>query len=97
MVITYFFGEISPSDRHLQGWQAVVRKGKESGSTLVVVHSFENPFPSRIQFRLPDECGEKIKKIYSFREEAVTLNEGVLTVENMCDREGLGIYLTSAE
>lgn len=91
---TYFYGEKLPSDRHPQGWQAIVRKAKGNNSTLVVIHSFDKPFSSKIQIRLPEGCGENIKKVYSFREETVVLDQGVLTVENLCEWEGIGIWLS---
>lgn len=90
---TYFYGEKLPSDRHLQGWQAIVRKGKKDNSTLVVIHSFAKPFPAKIQVQLPEGCGGTVQKVYSFREETITLDQNVLKVENLCEWEGIGICL----
>lgn len=91
--ITYFHGEKLPSDRHLQGWQGIVRKSKQDNSTLVVIHLFEAPFPSQIKITLPEGCGEEVEKVFSFRDETVTVENGVLTLENPCEWEGIGIYL----
>lgn len=90
---TYFYGQKLPSDRHLQGWQGIVRKAEKNNSTLVVFHSFAGPFPSKIEIHLPQGCGQRIEKVYSFREESVKLDQGVLTVEDLCEWEGIGIYL----
>lgn len=90
---TYFYGEKLPSDRHPQGWQAVVRKAESGNSTLVVIHAFAEPFPEKIEVALPEGCGETIDRIYSFRDEAVTLEKGVLQIETLCEWEGMGILL----
>lgn len=90
---TYFYGEKLASDRHPQGWQAVVRKAEKGYSTLVVIHAFAEPFSKTIEIKLPEGCGEETDRIYSFRKESITLENGVLRIENLCEWEGVGILL----
>lgn len=90
---TYFYGEKLPSDRHPQGWQGIVRKAEKGGSTLVVIHSFAEPFKKKIEIKLPEGCGDNIENVYSFREENIRVEHGVLTVQDLCEWEGIGILL----
>lgn len=91
--VTYFHGEKLPSDRHPQGWQGIVRKSTEGGSTLVVLHTFAEPFAKNVRIELPEGCGRSVEAVYSYREQTVTVDQGVLVIENMNNWEGMGIYL----
>lgn len=91
--VSYFYGEKTPSDRHLQGWQGIVRKSTEDNSTLVVLHAFAGDIPDRITMKLPEGCGQNISDLYAFPEREIHVKNGVLTVEDMNEWEGLGIYL----
>lgn len=91
--ISYFYGEKAPSDRHPQGWQGIVRMPKKYGSTLVVIHSFAGALPDKITIKLPEGCGQNVSDVYAFPERKICVENGVLTVENMSEWEGLGIYL----
>lgn len=105
--VTYFHGEKLPSDRHPQGWQGIVRTSKEDGATLVVVHTFASPCPETIRIELPDGCGDQVAQVYSYREQAVTVDCGAdcgsdrragcraLVIDRVTEWEGIGIYLTS--
>ena len=105
--VTYFHGEKLPSDRHPQGWQGIVRTSKEDGATLVVVHTFASPCPETIRIELPDGCGDQVAQVYSYREQAVTVDCGAdcgsdrragcraLVIDRVTEWEGTGVYLTS--
>jgi alpha-galactosidase len=47
------FGEMGESWRHPQGWQAVVRTGRDAKQALVVWHSFANA-PKTVEVPLPE-------------------------------------------
>ncbi len=91
--VTYFYGDKLPSDRHPQGWQGIVRMSNDDRSTLVVVHTFAGPCPETIRIELPDGCGTHLEEVYSYREQAVTLDNGVLVMDHVNEWEGVGIYL----
>ena len=47
------FQSVSPSWRHLQGAQVVLRMAEDEQSALVVTHSFGSPLPAEIRVPLP--------------------------------------------
>lgn len=104
---SYFFGEKTLSDRHLKGWQALLRvqteehlieQGKqlyegEHSSAYVVIHTFAGILPESIEIPLPKGCPEKIEKTYSDTEVKAKIENHRLYVQTGEEKRGIGIYL----
>ena len=76
MEFSAFYGEVSDSWRHPDGWQAVIRRTQNE--SLAVIHTFAGEFPERIE--VPAEAN-KICRIMCSEENRVSLDNGKLTVE----------------
>ena len=85
-----FFGNVSESWRHPEGWQAVVRKA--GNETLAVIHTFGGPVPDRIE--LPVEAAEVLGVMCS-EGNRVSLEGGRLTVELKAPFEAVAVHLGS--
>lgn len=104
---SYFYGEKKPSDRHLEGWQAVVRVESEDGllerglpiyggnhkRALVTIHTFRGELPEYIEIPLPDGCPEGIGEVYSDSEIEVCVENRVLRYRTQDEMKGAGILL----
>ena len=80
---SYRYGPKILSARHPEGWQAILRTGKEGGAFLVI-HQFDGPVPERIDIPLPSGCPETIVRVYSDSAEKITLQDRILSY---CPRE----------
>jgi len=86
--ISTFYGETSASWRHPEGWQAVIR---EAGSeTLAVIHTFGGEHPEKIF--LPVKAKE-VRRVMCSEGNAVSLGNGVLTVELKAPFEAVAAWL----
>jgi alpha-galactosidase len=86
--VSAFFGELSESWRHPEGWQAVVRTdGKE---TLAVIHAFGGEIPEQIT--LPVKA-DQILRVMCSEDNQVTLKDGELTVELKAPFEAVVVHL----
>lgn len=72
---THRFGPYITSERHLKGWQGVVRAG-ENGEAFVLIHTFRGKLPERIEIPLPGGCPQRIDKIYSDAEVKAYVKDG---------------------
>nr|MBR4280131.1 alpha-galactosidase [Clostridia bacterium] len=80
---------ISPSWRTPRGWQAVVRRG-DNGETLVVLHTFGGEFPSAVTLPVP---AEKIISVLSSDTHQITLEDHQLTVDLTAPFDAVAIHL----
>ena len=83
-----FFGEVSDSWRHPEGWQAVVRTA--GNETLAVIHTFGGAFPEKIT--LPAKA-EKILRVMCSEGNRAMLADGNLTVELKAPFEAIAVYM----
>ena len=83
-----FFGRVSESWRHPEGWQAVIRKA--GPETLAVIHSFGGSFPGEVV--LPVESS-RICQVMCSEENRVSLRNGKLTVELKAPFEAVAVHL----
>lgn len=104
---SYFSGEKTLSDRHLKGWQALLRVHTEEqlverglqlyegehDSAYVAIHIFEGDLPEYIEIPLPEGCPEKIMKTYSDTEIEAFVENHVLHVRVTDQKKGMGVYL----
>ena len=71
------FGAKIRSERHPEGWQALIRVGR-SGGAYGVLHLFGGELPEQIEIPLPEGCPAKIEDVYSEQEEAIKIKDGCL-------------------
>lgn len=83
-----FFGEVSASWRHPEGWQAVVRE--TDGGTLAVIHTFGGTPPEKIA--LPVN-GKEILQVMCSEGNSISLENGVLTAELKAPFEAVAVHL----
>ena len=83
-----FFGDVSESWRHPEGWQAVVRNA--GSETLAVIHTFGGKFPDRIA--LPVKAG-RILRVMDSEDNRVTLEDERLNVELKAPFEAIAVHM----
>ena len=83
-----FFGSVSESWRHPEGWQAVVRTAGDE--TLAVIHTFGGKFPEKAE--LPVKA-RKILRVICSEGNAAALADGKLTVELKAPFEAVAVHL----
>ena len=83
-----FFGKVSESWRHPEGWQAVVRTTGDE--TLAVIHTFGGIIPDQVA--LPVKAS-KILQIMCSEENNVTLTDGILSVALKAPFEAVAVHL----
>ena len=74
---SYRYGLRMRSMRHPEGWQAVVRVGKNQ-EAYAVIHTFDGEIPECIEIRLPEGCPSRIASVYSDKETDITVTDGRL-------------------
>ena len=85
--ISAFYGEVSESWRHPEGWQAVSRT--EGGETLAVIHTFGGSFPRSVTFPV---AGSRILRVMNSEDNRVTMENGKLTVELKASFEAVAVH-----
>ena len=70
---TNWFGTTGKSYRHLQGWQGILRTGRD-GKAYVVYHVFDGALPQECEVKLDDSYNYEIAGIYSDSEADVKLD-----------------------
>lgn len=104
---SYFHNHKTASDRHLKGWQALVRVRTEPGLIMrekqlfqgehkdayVVVHTFRGELPETLEIPLPEDCPQKISAAYSHDQVDAVVEDGVLKIKTGDQMRGIGIYL----
>ena len=83
-----FFGEVSESWRHPEGWQAVVRTARNE--TLAVIHTFGGAVPEKVT--LPAKA-DKILRVMCSEGNRAELKDGLLTVELKAPFEAVAVHL----
>ena len=86
--VSAFFGELSESWRHPEGWQAVVRTA--GNETLAVIHTFGGEIPEQIT--LPVKA-DRILRVMSSEGNRVALEGGELKVELKAPFEAIAVHL----
>ncbi len=90
---TYFVSPKVTSERHLKGWQGIVRVG-DNGQAYVLIHTFHGGYPEEIQITLPEGCPQNIQAKYSDSEVEVFVENGVLHYKAAEDMRAAAILLT---
>ena len=64
---SYRYGPKIKSARHPEGWQALLRVGKNK-QAYVVIHVFDGKLPEVIEIELPEDAPDHIRQIYAHQE-----------------------------
>ena len=71
---SYRFGPKVKSARNPEGWQALLRVGKD-GAACLTLHTFAGAMPEKIEIPLPEDCKEQILAVYSDSDVSITVKE----------------------
>ncbi len=74
---TYRYGPKIRSARHPEGWQGVLRLGR-NGQAYALIHVFGGEVPEVIEIKFPEGTPERIEEEYSYQKERITIQKGVL-------------------
>lgn len=71
---SYRYGPKIKSARHPEGWQALLRVGKNK-QAYVVIHVFDGKLPEVIEIELPEGIPDHIRQIYAHQEMEVSIKD----------------------
>lgn len=71
---SYQYGPKIKSARHPEGWQALLRVGKNK-QAYVVIHVFDGKLPEVIEIELPEDAPDHIRQIYAHQEMEVSIKD----------------------
>lgn len=71
---SYRYGPKIKSARHPEGWQALLRVGKNK-QAYVVIHVFDGKLPEVIEIELPEDAPNHIRQIYAHQEMEVSIKD----------------------
>ncbi len=83
-----FYGSVSASWRHPEGWQAICRSTQDE--SLVVIHTFGGEHPDKVSIPVK---GSAVKKIMCSEDNEVSLENGMLTVALKAEFEAIAVCL----
>ena len=87
-----FYGETADGFAHPEGWQAVVRTDKNTGRTLVVLHTFAGGLPEKVWIPV---TASRIDTVLSSEDNGVRLTEdGELEIELRANFEAVAAALS---
>lgn len=87
---TSFYGTRQTSWRNLKGWQGILRKS-EDGKAVAIFHGFNENRGTEIKIPIP--AGYVIKDIYSYKQEEVSIADGMLSLTMDEDMKAVAVYL----
>ena len=80
------------SDRHPEGYQAMIRM-KKDGEAMVVIHCFDGELPEEIWVELPKGCGTQIASVYSYDVPEMFAEGNVLVYKPTENRNAAAVHL----
>lgn len=80
------------SDRHPEGYQAMIRM-KKDGEAMVVIHCFDGELPEEIRVELPKGCGTQIASVYSYDVPEMFAEGNVLVYKPTENRNAAAVHL----
>lgn len=89
---TYHVSPKITSERHLKGWQGIVRTG-DNGQAYVLIHTFHGGYPEIIEIELPEECPQQIAAQYSDDIADVRVENGILKLKTTEDMKAVAVLL----
>lgn len=89
---SYRFGPDIKIYRHLKGWQAVLRIGKNH-EAYVTIHTFNGELPKYIEIPLPKESPQIITDIYSDTKVYVVIEGNIIKYKTDENMKAVAIYI----
>jgi alpha-galactosidase len=89
---THRVGPKITSERHLKGWQGVVRVG-DNQEAYVLVHTFHGGFPEWIEIPLPEGCPSEIAAQYSDEPVEVKVEHNILKLKMTEEMKAAAVLL----
>ncbi len=98
---SYLYEHRGESDRHLTGWQALVRvrtregeyRGKQALEAFAVVHVFAAVNRKELVIELPEGCPRKITSVYRATGAGARTEDGKLIIATSQPMEAIAVYL----
>lgn len=99
---SYLYSHKGPSDRHLTGWQALLRVRTEEGrlkegphrEAYAVIHRFRGEVPAELVIPLPEGCPENIRSVYTADGAAARVENHRLIITPAEEMEAIAVYLS---
>ena len=88
---TAFYGPKITAYRHPGGWQGIFRERRDRSAAFLLLHGFHEAAGEEISIPIPDHY--RIADIYSYEEESVLLENGMLNYTFDEDMKALCLYL----
>lgn len=89
---SYHYGPKIKSMRHPEGWQALLRVGKDERAYLVL-HTFDGELPEQIEIPLPEGCPKQITRVYSEQEESIRITDRCIEYRPKDRKKALAVLL----
>lgn len=80
------------SDRHPEGYQAMIRM-KKDGEAMVVIHCFNGELPEEIVVQLPEGCKTTIQSVYSYDKTEISVKEDKLVYKTTECMNAVAVHL----
>ena len=89
---SYRYGPKIKSARHPEGWQALLRVGKNK-QAYVVIHVFDGKLPEVIEIELPEDAPDHIRQIYAHQEMEVSIKDRKLYYRPSENKSAVTLWL----
>lgn len=89
---SYRYGPKIKSARHPEGWQALLRVGKNK-QAYVVIHVFGGELPEVIEIELPEGIPDHIRQIYTHQEMEVSIKDRKLYYRPSENKSAVTLWL----
>ena len=89
---SYRYGPKIKSARHPEGWQALLRVGKNK-QAYVVIHVFGGELPEVIEIELPEDIPNHIRQIYAHQEMEVSIKDRKLYYRPSENKSAVTLWL----
>lgn len=89
---SYRYGPKIKSARHPEGWQALLRVGKNK-QAYVVIHVFGGELPEVIEIELPEGIPDHIRQIYAHQEMEVSIKDRKLYYRPSENKSAVTLWL----
>ena len=89
---SYRYGPKIKSARHPEGWQALLRVGKNK-QAYVVIHVFGGELPEVIEIELPEGIPDHIRQIYAHQEMEVSIKDRKIYYRQSENKSAVTLWL----
>jgi alpha-galactosidase len=92
--VSTWYGPEIKSYRHPKGWQAILRTTLDHSKAIVVFHSFSNPIPHDITFKLPLAKWQCVK-VLTAGDLCARIENDTVHIIGACEYDSCVLYLTT--